>query len=190
LQTSDGLSEANPYDRSTSCFADHPEVNDEIRVLTLQISCRPQILGNAIGSCFMPLESFTGTWIFDSENSQLTSSSPLHWVQLVNTTGGRIQVHEEITRSTGLVTTNVDASPDGKFYPVNGSPIADEISYTIEGCEIIGIGRKAGAISLREKLSLVNSDKMTMGLTVIMNGKEIYLGVAHFKREMKNFDPD
>jgi hypothetical protein len=73
----------------------------------------------------MPLESFTGTWIFDAENSQLTSSSPLHWVQRVKTTGGRIQVHEEIIRSTGLVTTNVDASPDGKFYPVNDSPIAD-----------------------------------------------------------------
>jgi hypothetical protein len=138
----------------------------------------------------MPLESFTGTWIFDAENSQLTSSSPLHWVQRVNTTGGRIRVHEEITRSTELVTTNVDASPDGKFYPVNDSPIADEISYTIEGNEIAGIGRKAGAISLREKLSLLNNDEMTMALTVIMNGKEIYLGVAHFNREMKNFDLD
>jgi hypothetical protein len=138
----------------------------------------------------MPLESFTGTWIFDAENSQLTWSSPLHWVQHVNTAGGRIQVHEEITRSIGLVSMSVDASPDGKFYPVNGSPIADEISYTIEGNEIIGVGRKAGAISLREKLSLVNNNKMAMGLTVIMNGKEIYLGIAHFNREIKNFDPD
>jgi hypothetical protein len=69
-----------------------------------------------------------------------------------------------------VVTTNVDASPDGKFYPVNDSPIADEISYTIEGNEIAGIGRKAGAISLREKLSLLNNDKMTMALTVYPSG--------------------
>jgi hypothetical protein len=92
---------------------------------------------------------FAGTWIFDRETSRLQSTPPLRWVQRVKTNDGRLQVEEEITRSTETIKVEVDAFPDGTFYPVSGSPIADEISYVIEGQSIIGLGRKNGAVSLK-----------------------------------------
>ncbi len=130
----------------------------------------------------MPLETFAGTWIFDQEHSQLNSPPPLHWVQRVSTDHGRIRVTEEITRSTGLTKVEVDAAPNGEFYPVSGSPIADEISYSIEGTKINGIGRKGGIVSLRETLASPAPDLMTVSLSVLVNGKEVPLGVAYFRR--------
>jgi hypothetical protein len=133
---------------------------------------------------FYAARNVAGTWIFDQEHSQLSSPPPLHWVQHVSTDRGRIRVLEEITRSTGLTKVEVDAAPDGEFYPVSGSLIVDEISYSIEGTNINGIGRKGGIVSLRETLTSPAPDNMTVSLSVLMNGKEIPLGVAYFRRQM------
>jgi hypothetical protein len=51
--------------------------------------------------------------------------------------GGRLL---ELGTGTGLAL-------DGAFYAVSGSPVADEISYTLEGDSIHGIGRKNGAVN-------------------------------------------
>jgi hypothetical protein len=130
----------------------------------------------------MSASLFAGTWIFDSELSRLNSTPPLKWIQRVKTNDGRLQVEEEITRSAETIKVEVDAFPDGTFYPVTGSPIADEISYVMEGQSIIGLGRKNGAVSLREIINFPEPQTMTMTMTLVMNGKEISLGTASFRQ--------
>jgi len=130
----------------------------------------------------MPASLFAGTWVFDKESSQLNSPPPLHWVQHICTSNGRIQVKETITRSTETTTVEVDAAPDGTFYPIVGSPVADEISYLIEGDSIIGLARKNGAISLRETINLSEPKTMKLSMTLVINSKEIVLGTARFRQ--------
>jgi hypothetical protein len=130
----------------------------------------------------MPASLFAGTWVFERELSQLNSPPPEQWIQHISTNNDRIQVKETITRSTETTTVEVDAAPDGAFYPVIGSPVADEISYSIDGNSIIGLARKSGVISLRETIDFSETKIMTMSMTLVINSKEIVLGTAHFRK--------
>jgi len=131
----------------------------------------------------MGLEHFSGTWVFDKDESELNSQPPLRWIQRISITDDRICVQEEITRTTEVTIVEVDAIPNGDFYPVKGSPIADEISYVVQGSSIQGVARKAGVVSLRETLSVSDLGQMSMNLTLLINGKEIPLGVARFRKD-------
>lgn len=131
----------------------------------------------------MPADFLSGTWIFDPGSSQLTSPPPLEWVQGVQIEGGRIRVQERITRASGTATVEVDAALDGEFYEVRGSPVADEISYILEGDSIHGTGRKNGAVLFREVIRSLVPDQMTLTMVLLINGKEVPLGTARFLRK-------
>lgn len=77
----------------------------------------------------------------------------------------------------------VDAVPDGNFYPVKGSPIADEISYQFEKNVITGVGRKGGSLSFRETITLAEPRKLRVELYLELGAKEIPLGTAHFEKQ-------
>jgi hypothetical protein len=126
---------------------------------------------------------FAGTRILDKDRSQLPTPPPLRWIQKIDTTGGRINVREEITGSDGSIThVEIDAPPDGEFYPVSGSPFADSIAYKVDGPRISGIARKDGVDTMRISLVFSHSGEMTMTFSVLMNSKEVGSGTAHFTK--------
>lgn len=127
--------------------------------------------------------SFSGTWIFEPQHSQLFAPVPLGWVQRVHLENNRIAIREEITRKTGTSTVEVNASVDGAFYPVHGSPIADEIAYWWDNGTLHGSGHKDGAEFLRESIHLSDANRMIVNMLLLIDGKEVPLGTAHFRRE-------
>ena len=130
----------------------------------------------------MQTDRFSGVWVFDSERSALNTPPPISWVQHVSAADGRLHIREEIVREAGTIVVEVDAFPDGNFYPVRGSPVADEISYLVAGSTITGVARKAGAVSLRETIDFSIRDVMAMKLIFVLNEKEIPLGIAYFQK--------
>ncbi len=127
------------------------------------------------------IQALEGKWIFDEQDSQI-SSPPTSWIQQIAFDGNRIRVREHISRLTGSTTVALNAVPDDGFFPVAGSPIADEISYSIEGDVLVGIGRKQGVISFREVISLSELGRMEAEISFVIGAKEVKLGVARFKR--------
>jgi hypothetical protein len=129
----------------------------------------------------MPLEAFSGIWNFDQDISEL-KSPPLQWKQTIQIEGDRVRVEEQITRETGHSAVEVDAAFNEEFYEVKGSPLVDEISYLFDGESIHGTGRKEGAVVLREIISLPTPDILRLSMHLFLNGKEIPLGEALFRR--------
>lgn len=131
----------------------------------------------------MQNDLFTGMWVFDREQSQLSIPLPLRWIQQIEITGTRIQVREEITRPDGsAMLVKIDAASDGEFYPVTGSPAADEISYVVNGACISGVARKNGVDSIREHMEFSDFGKMTMTFSILMNSKIVAPGIARFTK--------
>ncbi|WP_263410659.1 hypothetical protein [Terriglobus tenax] len=127
--------------------------------------------------------SITGTWIFDSGSSTMYAPVPVGWIQRVHLEHNRLAIQEEITRKTGVSTVEINAAVDGAFYPVHGSPIADEIAYWWDEGTLRGSGRKDGAEFLRESIHLSDSNRMIVNMLLLIDGKEVPLGIAHFRRE-------
>ena len=127
-------------------------------------------------------KALEGTWVFDAEASHLPSA-PIDWVQRIRIDGERLHIQEEITRSSGVNRVEVDAIPNGEFYTVTGSALVDEIAYQVNGSTITGIGRKAGITTLEETVTLSESYRMTIDISVLASGKHIPLGKAHFKKQ-------
>ncbi len=79
-------------------------------------------------------------------------------MQIIRIDGDRVSVQEQITQATGRSTVEVDATLNGEFYKVKGSPLVDEISYVLHDDSIHGTGRKQGVVVLREVVSLLKPD--------------------------------
>ncbi|WP_433972484.1 hypothetical protein [Tunturiibacter lichenicola] len=130
----------------------------------------------------MPLEAFSGIWNFDRDLSQL-KSPPSQWKQTIQIEGDRVRVEEQITRENGRSAVEVYAAFNEEFYEVKGSPLVDEMSYFFDGESIHGTGRKQGVVILREIVSLPTSDILRLLMRLFLNGKEIPLGEALFRRD-------
>ena len=130
----------------------------------------------------MPLNLFSGKWIFDPKVSRLTWPSPHRWVQFVSAQEDRLRIREEIVRGSATSTVEVDAAIDGTLYPVSGSPMADEIAYHFEGGALAGIGRKDGQDAFREIIT-VTENTMTAEFFLILQDREVPIGTAHFDKE-------
>jgi hypothetical protein len=126
---------------------------------------------------------FTGTWIFASERSTLSTPSPQSWVQEIHATALEVEVEERITNQSGAKSVvTIRARFDGEDYPVIGSAVVDTIAYERDGLKIIGTGKKNGAISIRE--TVVASDEPLMMLTyaIFAGNTELASGTAIFER--------
>jgi hypothetical protein len=131
----------------------------------------------------MQLGQFSGTWVFVSDASNLKTPPPNSWVQYISLENDRLHVREEIVRGTETSIVEVNAAADSTFYPVAGSPIADEIAYEVSGNAINGQGRKGGQNTFREVIAMLTPDRVTMELFLQMGDKEIPLGTDHFDRQ-------
>jgi hypothetical protein len=130
----------------------------------------------------MPINQFTGTWTFDPRMSRLTWPSPHRWVQFVSAEEERLRVREEIVRGSATSIVEVDAAVDGTFYPVSGSPMAEEIAYSFQGGALTGIGRQAGQDAFREVIT-VTENTMTAEFSLILKDRHVPIGTAHFNKE-------
>jgi hypothetical protein len=129
----------------------------------------------------MPLEAFSGIWNFDQDISEL-KSPPSQWKQTIQIEGDRVRIEEQITRDTGRSAVEVNAVFNEEFYEVKGSPLVDEISYLFDGESIHGTGRKESAVVLREIISLPTPDILRLSMRLFLDGREIPLGEALFRR--------
>lgn len=101
---------------------------------------------------------------------------------MIRVEGSRISVREEITRESGCSVVEVPGAFDGEFYRVEGSPLVEEIAYTLEGESIRGTGRKQRAVVLHEVANLSDPDTLNLAVTIVLGGKELPLGNAVFRR--------
>jgi hypothetical protein len=106
----------------------------------------------------MSASFLAGTWVLDKGASELSQAQPLHWVQRVEVEGPHIRIQEEITHANGTTMVGVDAKADGAFYPVIGSPVADEI---LRGCSLKLT--RAIAVECRRKYYECESDPILSG---------------------------
>jgi len=129
----------------------------------------------------MLVEAFSGVWSFDRSASEL-KSPPVEWRQTIQAGDSRVSVREEITRESGRSVVEVSGAFDGEFYRVEGSPLVEEIAYKFNGESIQGTGRKQGTVVLSEVVSLLDPDTLNIAMTIFLNGKELLLGNAVFRR--------
>jgi hypothetical protein len=129
-------------------------------------------------------DPFSGTWRFNAARSALDTPSPGSWIQTIRATSEGIQVCERIGRadSPGIL-VSIQAKFDGADYPVDGSPAVDTISYSrIDWTNIMGIGKKDGAISLTETVTVdANTRTLTHRYLVYRNLQVVATGIAVFE---------
>jgi hypothetical protein len=130
-------------------------------------------------------DPFSGTWVLNPDRSRLSTPPPKQWTQTISVEGNRIRLREEIVSAEGLPTVvTVAASLDGYEHPVGGSQVADTIAYRrTDGYTIRGMGKKAGAVSLDETVT-VSSDGLTLTVvySILSQGREVAFGTAVFNR--------
>jgi hypothetical protein len=128
-------------------------------------------------------DPFTGTWIFNSQRSKLSTLPPQSWVQEIHATADEVQIEERITNQSGSKSTvTIRARFDGRDYPVTGSFVVDTIAYGREGLKIIGTGKKNGGISIRETVIVSDEPLMVLTYAIFVANKEVASGVAVFER--------
>ena len=123
-------------------------------------------------------------WKCNFAKSQFSTPPPLTWTQHITASPTHLTLREEIARSAATsAVVSVTAKFDGKNYPVHGSPVAEVISYTRNGSEIVGTAHCAGAVCLRETL-VVSTDglTLTMRYSIFSADKEVASGIAVFDR--------
>jgi hypothetical protein len=135
-------------------------------------------------------DAFSGTWRFDPHRSKFSTPPPQSWIQQITISGNEISVREEIVRAGGPpMTVSVHAQFDGKDYPVSGSPGADSIAYSrVSEREIVGTGKKNGAVTLKEAIRLNEDGTMSLSYSIWSGDRELASGQAMFRKE--NLKPD
>jgi hypothetical protein len=128
-------------------------------------------------------DPFTGTWIFDSQRSKLSTPSPQSWVQEIHATDDEVQVEERITNQSGSKSAvAIRARFDVRDYPVIGSSVVDTIAYEREGSKIVGTGKKNGGISIRETVVVSEETLLVLTYAIFVGDKEVASGIAVFVR--------
>jgi hypothetical protein len=128
-------------------------------------------------------DPFTGTWIFNSQRSKLSTPPPQSWVQEINASGYELHVKEKITSQDGSRSVVViQAYFDGGDYAVVGSGLVDTFAYERDGATITGIGKKHGAVSIREIVVTSEGPVITLTYSIFAGAKEVASGIAIFER--------
>jgi hypothetical protein len=128
-------------------------------------------------------DPFTGTWIFNSQRSKLSTPPPQSWVQEIHATDYEVQVEERITNQSGSKSVvTIRARFDGQDYSVIGSSVVDMIAYEREGLKIVGTGKQNGAISIRETIVASDEPLIRLAYAIFVRDKEVASGIAVFER--------
>jgi hypothetical protein len=126
----------------------------------------------------------TGVWNFIPQKSRIRGSIPRRWVQIIGVNGDRLSLREEILRSDGTgLNYSIDASVDGRDFPVIGSPTIDSMAYTRPGpFTISGTGKKGGVVVLKETIDF-RGDTLTITYLLRHPSGDFTTSVAVFERE-------
>jgi hypothetical protein len=128
-------------------------------------------------------DPFTGTWIFNSKRSKLSTPPPQSWVQEISATDVELQVLEKITSQDGSRSSvAIRAHFDGGDYAVVGSVLVDTFAYERDGTKIIGTGKKRGAVSIRETVVASEGPVITLTYSIFAGVKEVASGIAIFEK--------
>jgi hypothetical protein len=94
----------------------------------------------------MPIDLLTGLWALDVSASQFSTPSPVAWTLDISAQQTGMTVNENIARADGT-TLRVTFAPqfDGRYYPVQGSPVMDSISFVRQSERLLEVSaQKAG----------------------------------------------
>ena len=110
-------------------------------------------------------DPFTGTWKLNLAKSKLQPPLPKSQTVTIQVSGNAIRVREEVVAEDGqTMVVTVDAKFDGKDYPINGSPVADQVAYQrVSARTIKGTAKKAGKIVVREMATVSRDGKTLTG---------------------------
>jgi hypothetical protein len=133
----------------------------------------------------MEKDLFTGKWRFVPDRSALAMPVPLQWIQQIEATARGISVVETITYASGRFSTvSVHARFDGNYFPVAGSPLADEIAYLrIDAWNISATAKKQGAVTITE-IATVSEDLKALAFRFSIHAPDgkAALSLAVFER--------
>ena len=111
--------------------------------------------------CFLsfPLaaqDPFSGAWKLNLAKSNLPPPAPQSMSAEIQSDSNGLRIREEIVTDKGdTLKVAVDAKFDGNYYPITGSPYADEVAYRrVDSHTITGTGRKAGKVVSTEEVVL------------------------------------
>jgi hypothetical protein len=133
----------------------------------------------------MPTDPLTGFWSLDVGASQFSTPTPTEWTLDISAQQTRMTVTEHIARADGT-TLRVTFAPqfDGRYYPVDGSPVMDSISFVRQSERVLEVSaQKAGATSMRDTTEVsLDSQTLTIKYRVFSGGKAVANGIAVFRR--------
>ena len=142
--------------------------------------------------CFLSLflvaasDPFSGVWKLNLSEPKLPLPVPQSQTGTIESDSNGVRIREEVLTDKGeRLKIAVDAKFDGKYYPISGSPYADEVAYQRVDSHIIkGIAKKAGKVVSTETVVISRDDK-TMKATyqfLDSSGQQVD-AVAVFDRE-------
>jgi hypothetical protein len=131
------------------------------------------------------MDPLTGLWRLDLTASEFSTPSPVAWTLNISAQQTGMTVDENISRADGIE-LRVAFAPqfDGRYYPVQASPIMDSISIVRRSERLLEVSaRQAGATSMRDTTE-VSPDGQTLTVTFSMLSAEqaVANGVAVFRR--------
>jgi hypothetical protein len=130
-------------------------------------------------------DPFTGEWIFIPEESRLSTPAPRNWVLHIAIADDEVSVREEIIGIDGVSrTVTLQGRFDRGDYPVQGSPVADTISYSRAGDHTIhGVAMKNGQVALMESLTVFpDAGTLMLTYTILKSAEKVASGAALFRR--------
>ena len=106
-------------------------------------------------------DPFSGVWKLNLAKSKLAPPVPQSVSANIQSDSTGLRIREEIVTDKGdTLKVEMDAKFDGNFYPITGSPYADEVAYRrVDSRTIAGTGRKAGKVVSTEEVVLSKDGK-------------------------------
>jgi hypothetical protein len=133
----------------------------------------------------MPIDPLTGLWTLDVSASQFSTPAPVGWTLDISAQQAGMTVSEDIARADGTA-LRVAFTPqfDGRYYPVQGSPIMDSIAFVRRSERLLEVsGRKAGAASMRDTTEVSpDGQTLTVRFSVFSGEQVVADGIAVFRR--------
>lgn len=130
-------------------------------------------------------DPFTGTWVFSSARSALSTPLPRSWVLHIGASASDVSHREEIITTDGSeMTVVLHATFDGEDYAVSGSPLMDTIALTRPAPHVIAAtGKKAGAVTLTDTLTASpNGEELTLIYSILDGSEQVANGTGIFER--------
>ena len=128
---------------------------------------------------------FTGTWVFNTARSTLSTPMPRSWVLHISASESDISHREEIVATDGSeMTVLLHATFDGADCAVSGSPLMDTVACTRPTSHVIAsTGKKAGVVTLTDTLRVSpDGEVLTVIYSILHGDQEVAQGTGVFEK--------